>query len=58
MIYQLTWLFSSFKDNLKEGIHDFVAIQKNLQSENQNVLFEFSDFKKNFLTILVSEIPE
>ena len=58
MIYQLTWLFSLFKDNLKEGINDFLAIQKNLQSENQNVLFKFSDFKKNFLTFLVFEIPE
>ena len=56
MIYQLKWLSGHFKANLKAGIYS--AIQLNMQSENQNMFFEFSDFKKNFLEFLVFEIPE
>ena len=51
MIYQLKWLSGHFKANLKAGIYS--AIQLNMQSENQNMFFEFSDFEKktfwNFL---------
>ena len=43
MIYQLKWLSGHFKANLKAGIYS--AIQLNMQSENQNMFFEFSDFK-------------
>ena len=37
----------------KDSLRVYIGNQKDMGSENQNGFFDFSDFRKNFLTILV-----
>ena len=37
----------------KDSLRAYFVNQKDMGSENQNGFFDFSDFRKNFLTILV-----
>ena len=58
-VWYINWsgFLATSKPIWRKGLMVYSAIQMNMQSENQNVFFEFSDFKKNFLALLVFEIP-
>ena len=46
------------KQTHKKSLRVFFVNQCDMASENQNGFFKFSDFRKNFLTFLVSKTPE
>ena len=41
----------------KDSLIAYFVNQYDMGPENQNVFFDFSDFRKNFLTFLVSKTP-
>ena len=41
----------------KDSLRVYFVNQKDMGPENQNGFFDFSDFRKNFLTFLVSKTP-